>query len=67
MNTFQWNYKRNSYIFIQENAFENVAWRIAAILSRPQYVKIRAVIYIAHNVARIKWRVCIMAAMFLSE
>ena len=24
------------YIFIQENAFENVIWKTAAILSRPQ-------------------------------
>ena len=29
---------RNSYIFIQENAFENVTWKMAAILSRPQCV-----------------------------
>ena len=29
----------NSYIFIQENAFENIVCRMAAILSRPQYVK----------------------------
>ena len=28
----------NSYIFIQENAYENVVWKKAAILSRPQYV-----------------------------
>ena len=28
---------RNVYIFIQENAFENI-WKMAAILSRPQYV-----------------------------
>ena len=27
------------YIFIQENAFENVTWKMAAFLSRPQYVK----------------------------
>ena len=26
------------YIFIQENAFENVVWKMAAILSRPQCV-----------------------------
>ena len=25
-------------IFIQENAFENVVWKIATILYRPQYV-----------------------------
>ena len=29
---------RNSYIFIQENAFQNVVCKIAAILSRPQCV-----------------------------
>ena len=27
------------YIFIQENAFENVVWKMAAILARPQCVK----------------------------
>ena len=31
---------RNSYIFIEENALENVVWKMAAILFRPQYVKI---------------------------
>ena len=39
-NKFQWNMNRNSYIFIQENAFENVVWKMAAILSRPQCVNI---------------------------
>ena len=29
---------QNSYIFIQENLFENVVWKRAAILSRPQCV-----------------------------
>ena len=29
---------QNWYVFIQENAFENVVWKIAAILSRPQCV-----------------------------
>ena len=29
---------RNSYIFIQDNSFENVVWNMAAICSRPQYV-----------------------------
>ena len=28
-----------SYIFIQENAFENVVWDMAAILSREKWVK----------------------------
>ena len=34
----QWNFNRNSYIFIQENTFENVMWKLAAILSRPECV-----------------------------
>ena len=29
---------RNSYIFIQENPFQNVVWKMAAILSRAQCV-----------------------------
>ena len=37
-NKFQWNVNRNSYIFIQENPFEKVVWKMAAILSRPQCV-----------------------------
>ena len=37
-NKLQWHLNRNSYIFIQENAFENVVWEMAAILSRPQCV-----------------------------
>ena len=37
-NERQWNCNRNSYIFIQENPFENVVWKMAAILSRPQCV-----------------------------
>ena len=40
-----WNLNRNLYIFIHENAFEYVAWKIAAILSRPQ-----CVIFTWHNV-----------------
>ena len=38
-NKFQWNLGRKLYIFVQENAFENVVWKMAAILSRPQCVK----------------------------
>ena len=34
----QWHFNRNSYIFIQEHAFENVTWKFAAILSQPQCV-----------------------------
>ena len=35
---FQWNFNQNYNIFIQENAFESVIWKTAAILSRPQCV-----------------------------
>ena len=38
-NKLQWFFNRNSNIFIQENAFRNIVWKTAAILSRPQYVK----------------------------
>ena len=36
--TPHWNFNLNPYIFFQENAFGNV-WKMATILSRPQYVK----------------------------
>ena len=35
-NKLRCNVNRNSYIFIHENPFENVVWKMAAILSRPQ-------------------------------
>ena len=35
-NKFNWNLNQNLYIFIQENAFENIVSKIAAILSRCQ-------------------------------
>ena len=35
---FQWNLDWNSIIFIQENAFENISCKMAAILSRPECV-----------------------------
>ena len=37
-NKLQWTLKQHSNIFIQENAFEYVIWKMAAILSRPQCV-----------------------------
>ena len=37
-NRLQWNLNRNLCIFIQKNAFENVIWKLVAILSRPQCV-----------------------------
>ena len=39
-NKLQWNFNRYSNIFIQENPCHNVVWKMAAILSRPQCVKI---------------------------
>ena len=38
-NKIQWNISRNSYIFIHENAFENVSKKFVAILSQSQCVK----------------------------
>ena len=38
-NKLQWNFYQNSYIFIQENPFENGVWKMASILSRHQCVK----------------------------
>ena len=37
-NKLQWNLNRNLNVFIQENVFEIVVWKMAAILSRPQWV-----------------------------
>ena len=42
-NKVRWNRKQNSCIFIQENAYENVVWKMASILSRPQCVKMAPV------------------------
>ena len=32
---FQWNFIQNSKAFIQQNALENVIWKMAATLTRP--------------------------------
>ena len=37
-NKLQWNFNRNSNIFVQENSFENVVCKMAPILSLPQCV-----------------------------
>ena len=37
-NKLEWNFNRYSYIFIQENLFENIVCEMASILSRPQCV-----------------------------
>ena len=34
-NKLQWNLSRNLCIFIKENAFENVFWKMLAVLSQP--------------------------------
>ena len=54
-NKFQWNLKRNWYIFIQANALENVVWKMAAILSRPQCVE-KWLCYSGHRVALVVHR-----------
>ena len=36
-NKLQWNFNKNSYIFIQEYPFQNVVWKMAAILSWPHW------------------------------
>ena len=38
-NKIQWNFARNSNIFIDENTCENVVCEMSAILSRPRCVK----------------------------
>ena len=37
-NNFQWNLIQHLSILLQGNAYENVVWKMAAILSRPQCV-----------------------------
>ena len=39
-NKLQWNLNRNSYIFIQWDAFKNVVCKMVSISSRPQWVKV---------------------------
>ena len=48
-NKFQWTLDINLHIFIQENAFENVVWETADILSRPQCVN---VVYTTNNISQ---------------
>ena len=44
---YEWNLKQNSYIFIQEHAFQNVVCEMATILSRPQCVNVREVPFLS--------------------
>ena len=39
----KWHLTWNSYIFIQDNAFENIACEMVAVLYRPQWVKLMPV------------------------
>ena len=48
-NKLQWNFNRNSNIFIQADALQNVVCEMGSILSRPQCVKVRAAIDAAVN------------------
>ena len=45
-NKLQWNLNRNSYISVQDNAFENMVWKMAAILSRPTVLKKWTIFYL---------------------
>ena len=44
-NKLQWNFNRNTYIFLHENALENVICETAFILSRPQPTEVRGSFY----------------------
>ena len=48
-NKLQWNLNQNSCINIQENAFEIVVWKMAAILSEPQYVEMWCPCHLPQN------------------
>ena len=37
-NKFQWNFNKNTTIFIEENNFENVVWKMVAILFQLQHI-----------------------------
>ena len=43
-NNLQWNSNQNTKVFIHENAFENVVYEMAAILSQPQCVDMVSVL-----------------------
>ena len=46
-NKLQWNLNRYLWIFIQENSFENVVWKMAAIFCRPQCVNTSSTILVS--------------------
>ena len=65
-NKFHWNLKRNSYIFIQENAFENVICEMAAISSRPQCVKGLIPSYAIQAAFRIAVIYCMISSVLIN-
>ena len=61
-NKLKWNFNRNSNIFIQENALENVVCEMAFILSRPQCVdQCVACTSLLHLV--VLWAWCLISTM----
>ena len=52
-NKLQWNFNRNYNISIQENAFDNVVRKLAAILSRPQWVKTAGKSFVSVPISKI--------------
>ena len=62
-NKWRWNLNPNSYIFIQENAFENDAGKTAAVLSRPQCVKIMSR-EIVNKQYLVKLKTCLMHKIY---
>ena len=48
-NKLQWKYNRNSYIFIQENAFDKVVQKMASILSGSQCVNMNQVVMLVYS------------------
>ena len=49
-NKLQWNFNRNSNIFIHENALENVICEMDSILSRPQCVNAYIYIFVIYQI-----------------
>ena len=49
-NKLQWNFNQNQYIFIQENAFENVC-KLASISSPPQWLNPKSSVYIVYHLS----------------
>ena len=54
-NKFQWNFHQNMTIFFKENKFENVIWKMSAILSWPQCVKSKAIKMLFVNILHQKY------------